>query len=133
MPPSYRFLITWTLAPWFALLFAVGEGWHFVPGNGHWVDLPNGRGLIVGGAARFDVSRVPDAGPAVTASRPEDLPHRDAGSCLICRLVGQAKLPRVEFDGPSWKPFAQPVAELARPVFGTHISTPFHARAPPLF
>jgi hypothetical protein len=127
-----RPIIVWTLAAWFAVLVAVDEGWHFVPGNAHWVELPNGHGLVVGMAARSDADHRPDGGSAVTTGRPDGLPLKDADACVICRLSGQAKLPRLALDDPCLEPFQQPVAVAARPLSCLCVSSPFHARAPPL-
>jgi hypothetical protein len=119
------------MAAWFAVLVSIGEGWHFVPGNGHWAALPDGRGLVVGEVARADVGRVPDAGLGLTDRRPDDLPLKNAATCLICRVSGQAKLPRVAFDGPSWESSSQPLADPEYPVSAMRISSVIHARAPP--
>ncbi|MBM4089099.1 MAG: hypothetical protein FJ276_06665 [Planctomycetes bacterium] len=131
MSLSCRSLGTWALAVWFAVLVSVGEGWHLVPGNGHWIELPKGRGLIVGVVVLTEVERAPDARPSVTARGRDDLPMKDAGSCIICRFSGQAKQQRVAFDSPSLELFSQPVSEPACPVSGIRISSPFRIRAPP--
>jgi len=126
-----RATISWLLAGLLALVFGVGEGWHFIPGCGHAFDLP-GECVFVGRASpKTAFSR--DAGsPGVVRSESDSVPCYDEDECPICHLCAQGKL-RAEAAG-----FCPALAALHRvPVVAPRIAQPrsrqaFDARAPPI-
>jgi len=129
MKPSRQRTFAWLLVGLFGLAHGVGEGWHYVPGNGHLVEWP-GRCLFVGvvpprasptcaeGLARVQPAR----GPAVPAA--------DEADCPICRLVAQAQwLLSGCFEAlPS---LAGHVAAGTSYLWHAATLQPFDARAPP--
>jgi hypothetical protein len=126
-----RATISWLLAALLALAAGLGEGWHFIPGCGHAVELPSGYILI--GLASPKAIGSPDADfPALRGPRGDSPPCYAEDECPICRLCGQGKL-RTEAAG-----FSLALAVLhavpATPPNTSQVPTcqPFDARAPPV-
>lgn len=85
-----RTTIAWLLAGFFAVVSAVGEGWHFVPGCGHIVELPHGYAILGLTVAKSNASapiRYPGAGPR----QGDSLPCYGEDECPICRLCAEGK------------------------------------------
>ena len=108
----------------------VGEAWHLVPGNRHYVALSGRRALPLG-------LRI--ASPDPTEARcggwklpPQSPAARGAQWCPICNLVAQGKWAETPFHySPTWRlePPPPPLALLCPcPAAGQ----PFEARAPPM-
>lgn len=123
--------ITWILTAWFAALVGVDEGWHSVPGNGHWVELPGGCGVYVGYTGADRTGSVPCEENAFDDRERDPLPVRDAEGCAVCRLSGQLKFQRAPLDRPLSEAIERPVSRFVCPAFGIPVLRPFHARAPP--
>jgi hypothetical protein len=126
-----RSLITWLLAAWFAVLVGVNDGWHMVPGNGHWVETPSGDGLYVGLRERVRTCEIPSEEGAFDDDGSDPEPWKTEDDCDICRLSGQDKLPRVSLDCPLPHLAAPHVLTIVRPIFWICIPQAFRARAPP--
>ena len=124
-------LIAWILTAWFAALVGVGEGWHFVPGNGHWLELPSGYAVYVGDREPGRVCWAASEAAALGDGERAPQPARDAENCAVCRLCGQLKLPRVSLESPSPETLERSVCLLVWPAVSIHVPRPFHARAPP--
>lgn len=124
-------LITWLVTAWFAVLVGVNEGWHMVPGNGHWVETPSGDGVYVGGRERERTSEIPGQEGAFDDDDSDPEPWKTEDDCDICRLSGQDKLPRVSLDCPLPRLADPRVLTIVRPLFGICIPQAFRARAPP--
>ena len=126
-----RVTTTWAFAALFAAAIGVGEGWHFVPGNGHLVELPGGY-LCVG----ITLPRVPpgflDGRPVLDNGQRESIPCEDEGDCIICRLSGQGKSRAETVDFVAATPLGQDSPPAAFSAFCKPILPPFRARAPPL-
>ncbi|MBU4272381.1 MAG: hypothetical protein KKE86_14400 [Planctomycetes bacterium] len=120
---------TWLLTGLFALAWAIGEGWHFVPGNAHLAELPRGF-LFVGQRRPCMLSLPADHLPGLQSPREDRLSSADEADCPICRLVAKGQwfhsaavepapelIGQAELDGLyNWRAISSP---------------PFHARAPP--
>ena len=126
-----RVTTTWALVAVFATATGVGEGWHFVPGNGHLVELPSGY-LCVGITLCQATARLSGGGPALDNGERESFPRKDEGDCVICRLFGQGQFRAETVHFVAATPFGQDLPAAAFSAFCEPILPPFHARAPPL-
>jgi hypothetical protein len=126
-----RATITWLLAGLFALVSGIDEGWHFIPGCGHAVELP-GRYIFVGLSSLKTAFPLDARSPGVRRSQGDSIPCYDEDECPICRLCGQGK------SAAETARFCLVVAVLhAVPATPPQISQaqarqPFDARAPPI-
>ncbi|GEM_PF-1646844 len=133
MSTHSRRLTTWILAAWFAAVAGIGEGWHAVPGNGHWAEFPSGLSVYVG---RLPQSSLDSLG----LDRQATLDHGQRGpmslkgeaNCAICRISGQDRdqdtSPAVLAAGA----IVQDTLVLVSRFVGTSVLRAFCARGPPL-
>jgi hypothetical protein len=119
----------WLVATLFAVATGVGEAWHLIPGNGHYVELP-GRHLSLGIWLPRSPDRVNPDAPSLETRQTDSA--RAAGGCRICDFRAQGN----PFTIPS--PPVQPLA-LVDGVLALDCGfsvpaafQPFQARAPPL-
>ena len=125
-----RVTTTWALAAFFAMATGVREGWHFVPGNGHLVDLPGGY-LCVGITLCEVTPRLSGGRPALDNRQRESFPREDERDCAICRLSGQGQSRAETVHFVAATPFGQDLPAAAFSASCKPILPPFHARAPP--
>ncbi len=125
-----RVTTTWAIAAFFALATGVGQGWHFVPGNGHLVEVPGGY-LCVGITLCQAFPWLPGGGPALENGQRESFPREDEGDCAICRLSGQGQSRAETVHFVAATPFGQDLPAAAFSAFCEPILPPFYARAPP--
>jgi hypothetical protein len=132
MFPFSRRLTTWILAAWFAAVAGIGEGWHAVPGNGHWVELPNGSCVYVG---RLPWSSqdclVRDAKASFDRGQRDSLSLKDEADCAICRASGQDRGQDASLGALSSVLLAQDAPILDSILVCTPVVRAFNARAPP--
>jgi len=119
----------WLLAALLGLAHGVGEGWHFVPGNGHLVELPGGY-LFVGVVPPHSVPTGFEGLARVQRARGKTALSAEEADCPICRLVAQARwLMSACFETlPS---LAGHVAPSTSYLWHAPVLRPFDARAPP--
>ena len=126
-----RSITTWILAAFFSAAVGLGEGWHFVPGNGHLVEVPGGSCVCVGitlpRAALLDQGDV----PTVDSGRQRAVPVEDEDDCPICRISGQGQLQAEAVDFASAISGGRERAVVADSAFCEHVISPFNARGPP--
>ncbi len=125
-----RVTTTWALAALFVAATGVGEGWHFVPGNGHVVQLPGGY-LCVGITLPQGIPAFSGCGPALDNRQRESFPCENEGDCIICRLSGQGQSPTETVSFVAAAPLVQDLPPAAFSAFCERILPPFWARAPP--
>jgi hypothetical protein len=126
-----RRIITWYLTAFFAALVGVHDGWHFVPGNGHWVETPGGHGVYVGIREADRRSEIPCKEGAFDQEYPEPEPLKSEADCAICRFSGQQKQLRLSFDCVLSSPAQQSAPCLVRRVLCIRVPQSLHSRAPP--
>jgi len=130
MPVPSRATTTWALALGFLLVTGVGEGWHLVPGNGHFIALPGGC-LCVGIELSASDPGWSGRGSVLTGAARNPIRRADESDCLICRLLGQGQSRAEGSDWAAAAPFRQDVRPLACPALSAPILAPFRPRAPP--
>jgi hypothetical protein len=116
------------MATAFAVSTGVGEAWHLVPGNGHYVEV-GGRNLSMGVPLFPDNGRVVPRGSSVGG---QQLPSsRKSVRCPICNFWGQGKLAAYavfcELPLPIVDELFDPISQPCRRA----ALRPFEARAPP--
>jgi len=126
-----RVTTTWVLAALFAAAAGVGEGWHFVPGNGHLVELPGGY-LFVGITPPQGIPGGSGCGLALDNGQRESFPCENEGDCPVCRLSGQGQWRAETLSFVGATPLVQGLPPAAFSAFCEPILPPFQARAPPL-
>ena len=122
---------TWLLIALFAVVSGIGDGFHFVPGSGHAVELPNG--LYYFGLARPQGGPSADDGTCRVGRSQHERPLvLDEDECAICghSSKGQSRAKAVVF--PLVLPVGQDVPEIASFAVDARPLLPFHARAPPI-
>jgi hypothetical protein len=77
---------------WLVLATCVGEGWHLLPGSGHWVQVSPRCSVYLGllRTAAAAVPSVPGSALAWSGKQRPVQPIGDAADCAICRLLAQA-------------------------------------------
>lgn len=132
MSPFYRRNTIWLLAAWFVAVAGIGEGWHAVPGNGHWVEFPNGSCVYVG---RLPWSHRDSMGldRQATFDRRQrgPLSLKDEADCAICRASGQDRGQDASLGVSASDSIAQEAPILAGVFVCPPVLRAFHARAPP--
>ena len=125
-----RVTTTWVLAALFALATGVDQGWHFVPGNGHLVEVPGGY-VGVGITLCRAYPSLSGGEPALDNPEREAFPRAHEGDCAICRLSGQGQSRAETVHFVPAIPFGQdlPATTFSGPC--EPIRPPFQARAPP--
>jgi hypothetical protein len=126
-----RYLTTWMLAAWFAALVGVRDGWHLVPGNGHWVETPAGYGVYLGLGAGLPAGDMPGEESAVQDDGSAPGPWKTEDECDTCRLSGQDTLPRASLECPLPRLTSPRTPQAIRSVIWVCVPQPFQARAPP--
>jgi hypothetical protein len=126
-----RVTISWFLTATVALVSAVGEGWHLIPGCGHAVELPEGY-ILLGLPQPKTTFSLGDRSSGIASSPCNSLPCYGEDECPICRTFGQ--------DGSKIEPanfwmvvtVLGTVSAIAVPGSCPQPRQPFDARAPPI-
>lgn len=124
-------IVAWFLTAWFAALVGVNEGWHLVPGNGHWVETTGGHGVYVGIRGIDLSSAIPCEDPSLGQEKPDQGTVKSEADCAICRLSGQQKLLRWSLDGELSSLVYLSTPCLSQWVIWIRASQSLHSRAPP--
>lgn len=125
-----RVTTSWALAVLFAAATGGGEAWHFIPGNGHLIELPGGY-LRVGIALPPLAPGAPAGGPALESGQSESLPCENEGDCAICGLSGQTFSQPAMVAFAAATPFVQDVPPAASCASCESPVLSYRARAPP--
>ncbi len=89
MPPAVYKPIAWLLIAGLAIVAAVGEGLHLIPGCGHGVEV--GNGVLLLGISLPEDQQPSDGRPLVKRPDAQDIPIYDEDLCAICSVVGQSR------------------------------------------
>jgi hypothetical protein len=132
MCSAYRCFATWILAAWVAAVAGIGEGWRAVPGNGHWVQLPNGFFVCLGRTldAR-QICLLENREPKVDRGQADALTLKGEADCAICRSSGEHPFQNASLDISPATFFVQFAPVLDSSLCCNLVSRAFDARAPP--
>ncbi len=130
MPLLDRKFAAWLLIALFATASGLGEGFHFVPGCGHYIALP--RGYFGLGVAGFPVSWADRTGAEVAPARDKTILILDEDECAICSFAGHAKQWSTALNfAPVFDVVDEtPLPDYCEPIIS--IVWTRHVRAPPL-